>query len=56
MELEKKLVTLGRVLRVVGGLGVVLGRWDGGGPRFGGVGGLSLVGFLRATSHMSQEP
>ena len=48
MELDKKLVTLGRVARVVlfGGLGVVFGRWYGGGPRFGGVGGLSLVGFF----------
>ena len=30
--------------RVVGGLGVVLGRWVGGGPWWVGSGGLSLVG------------
>ena len=35
---------LPRLLRWVGGLGVVLGRWGGGGPWLGGVGGLSLVG------------
>ena len=33
-------------MRFLGGLGVVLGKWGGGGPWLGGFGGLSLVGVL----------
>ena len=31
------------IVRGSGGFKVVLGRWGGGGPQFGGFGGLSLV-------------
>ena len=31
---------------LLGGLGVVLGKWSGGGPWLGGFGGVSLVGVF----------
>ena len=43
MELEE--ATYIRSFGGLGGLGVILGWWGGGGPWFDGFGGLSLVGF-----------